>query len=107
MPRLWTDRCAAPLLGGRACRCKGKVAVRRLHLPGPYAEAPRRGRDGLTAGPADLCRHRAAELVHHGIHDHLWQIPRRQPEAQQAPPAKFEVKCVTSGTHRWAVLDEP
>jgi acetyl/propionyl-CoA carboxylase alpha subunit len=22
-----------------------------------------------------------------------------------APPAKFEAKCVTSGTHRWAVLD--
>jgi hypothetical protein len=24
-----------------------------------------------------------------------------------APPAKFEAKCVTSGTHRWAVLDAP
>jgi hypothetical protein len=24
-----------------------------------------------------------------------------------AAPAKFEAKCVTSGTHRWAVLDAP
>jgi len=24
---------------------------------------------------------------------------------QSAAPAKFEAKCVTSGTHRWAVLD--
>jgi hypothetical protein len=25
----------------------------------------------------------------------------------QAAPAKFEAKCVTSGTRRWAVLDAP
>jgi hypothetical protein len=27
--------------------------------------------------------------------------------AVPAAPAKFEAKCVTSGTHRWAVLDAP
>jgi transposase len=27
--------------------------------------------------------------------------------APQAAPTKFEAKCVTSGTHRWAVLDAP
>src|SRR5262249_29439787 len=27
--------------------------------------------------------------------------------ALQAPPAKFEAECVTSGTHRWGVLDVP
>ena len=77
MPLLWTDTCAAPLLGGRAWRRQGKVTVRRLRLPGPCAEAPRRGRDGLAAGPGELRRHRAAQLGHHRVHCHPWQIPRR------------------------------
>ena len=67
---LWTDTCAVSLLGGRPCRRHGKVAVRRLRLTGPCAEAPRLGRDGLAASPGELRRHRAAQLVQHGIHDH-------------------------------------
>jgi hypothetical protein len=68
-----TGACAA--LGIRypahgQCLSLQGVEVRLLHLTDPCAGAPVLGRGCLTAGPGDLRRHRAAQLVHHHVHDH-------------------------------------
>ena len=61
---------ADTLLLGRACRRHVGVEVRLLRLTAPCAGAPVLGRDGLAAGPGDLRRHSAAQLVHHCLYDH-------------------------------------
>src|SRR5215471_6903299 len=48
---LWTDTCAAPLLGGRACRRQGQVAVRRLRLTGPLRRSALAGPGRSGPGP--------------------------------------------------------
>jgi hypothetical protein len=55
------------LLLGRVGRLKVGVEVRLLRLTDPCAGAPGLGWDGLAAGPGDLRRHRAAQLVHHHV----------------------------------------
>jgi hypothetical protein len=68
---------------GSAWGLNGGVDVRLLRLTDPCAGAPVRGRGGLAAGPGDLRRHRAAQLVNDRVHCHPLRIPRRQPQAQQ------------------------
>jgi hypothetical protein len=55
---------------GSAWRLNGGVDVRLLRLTDPCAGAPVRGRGGLAAGPGDLRRHRAAQLVNDRVHCH-------------------------------------
>ena len=59
------------------------MEVSLLRLMDPCAGAPVLGRGSLAAGPGELRRHRAAQLVNHGVHCHPWQMPRKQPQAQQ------------------------
>lgn len=79
LPRWGAD----PLLLGSACSLKIGVEVRLLRLTYPCARALGLSCGGLAAGPGDLRRHRAAQLVKHRVHCHPWRIPRRQPPAQQ------------------------
>ena len=66
------------LLMSRAWRRNGEVEMRLLRLTDPSPRAPVLGRGRLTAGPGDLRRHRAAQLVHHRVHDHALRIRRRK-----------------------------
>ena len=81
-----TGACAAVWIcypaQGRAWRRNGGVDVRLLRLTDPCAGVPVRGRGGLAAGPGNLRRHRAAQLVNDRVHGHPLRIPRRQPQAQ-------------------------
>src|SRR2546430_14109685 len=79
-----TGACAAVWIRypaqGRAWRLNGGVDVRLLRLTDPCAGAPVRGRGGLAAGPGDLRRHRAAQLVNDRVHGYPLRNPRRRPQ---------------------------
>jgi hypothetical protein len=74
-----TGACAAVWIRyppqGSAWRLTGGVDGSLLRLTDPCAGAPMRGRGGLAAGPGELRRHRAAELVNDRVHGPPLRIP--------------------------------
>ena len=68
---------------GQSWRCHGAVEIRLLRLTSPCTRAPGLSQGSLAAGPGDLRRHRAAQLVHHRVHAPSVRILQRQPQAQQ------------------------